>query len=91
MSKEVDQNKLRRKGKGGGGAVRQEGGGKPGGVRDNFKYHLCPSVKRGVGMARPCRKTCSRKGGLRYQCALALSGGRVGWVPSATTTPHPLS
>lgn len=62
MSKEVDQNKLRRKGEReegrGEGAVWQEGGGKAGGVRDNFKYHLCPSVKRGVGMARPCRKTC---------------------------------
>lgn len=66
--------------------VWQEGGRESGGVGDNFKYHLCPSVKRGVRMAHPCRKKCS--GGLRYQCALALSGGRVGClVPQQPLTP----
>jgi len=45
-----------------------------------------PQLKRGVRMARPCRKKCS--GGLRYQCALALSGGRVGClVPQQPPTP----
>lgn len=84
MSKEVDQNKLQRRGKGQGRVVWR--GGRELGVRDNFKYHLCPSVKRGVRMVRPCRKKCS--GGLRYQCALALSGGRAGClVPQQPPTP----
>lgn len=69
-----------------GRVIWQEGGVGEGGVRDNFKYHLCPSVQRGVRMARPCRKKCS--GGLRYRCARALSGGRVGClVPQQPPTP----
>lgn len=45
-----------------------------------------PQLKRGVRVARPCRKKCS--GGLRYWCALALSGGRAGClVPQQPPTP----
>lgn len=48
----------------GGGSSRGRGEGEGGAVGwDNFKYHLCPSGKRGVSIARPCRKKCSR--GLR--------------------------
>lgn len=69
-----------------GRVVWQEGSRELGGFGDIFKYHLCPSVKRGVRMARPCKR--SVRGGLRYQCALALSGGRVGClVPQQPPTP----
>lgn len=56
--------------------------------RDNLKYHLCPSVKRGVRKARPGKRSVGG-GGTEVSCALALSGGGVRCL--VPQQPHPLS
>lgn len=87
MSKEVDQNKLE-EGRGGawGGLVgRKEAG-------DRWMSGIILSItcvpQLSAVLGRRAHVERSVRGGLRYQCALALSGGRVGClVPQQPPTP----